>query len=49
MNEIVRAMNSINRGSQESASGIAQTKVGVNQISDATRKLRDLVEGQKII
>jgi methyl-accepting chemotaxis protein len=49
MNEIVSAMNSINRGSQESASGIAQTKVGVNQISDATRKLRDLVEGQKII
>ncbi len=48
MNEIVSAMNSINRGSQESASGIAQTKVGVNQIGDATRKLRDLVEGQKI-
>jgi len=48
MNEIVSAMNSINRGSQESASGIAQTKVGVNQIGDATKKLRDLVEGQKI-
>ena len=47
MNEIVSAMNSINRGSQESASGIAQTKVGVNQIGDATRKLRDLVEGHK--
>lgn len=48
MNEIVGAMNSINRGSQESASGIAQTKVGINQIGDATKKLRDLVEGQRI-
>lgn len=47
MNEIVSAMNSINRGSQDSASGIAQTKVGVSQIGDATKKLKDLIEGQK--
>ncbi len=44
--EIVFAMNSINKGSQETANGIAETKVGVDQIAKATKKLKDLVEGQ---
>ncbi len=46
ISEIVEAMNSINRGAQETASGTAQTKVGVDQITDATRKLKELVEGK---
>jgi methyl-accepting chemotaxis protein len=46
ISEIVDAMNSINRGAQETASGTAQTKVGVDQITDATRRLKELVEGK---
>jgi methyl-accepting chemotaxis protein len=49
ISEIVSAMNSINHGSQETATGTAQTKVGINQISDATKKLRDMVEGNKLL
>ncbi|HMV77445.1 MAG TPA: methyl-accepting chemotaxis protein [Leptospiraceae bacterium] len=49
INEMVTAMNSINKGSQETATGIAQTKVGITQISDATHKLKLLIEGDKSV
>ncbi|MCX7997511.1 MAG: methyl-accepting chemotaxis protein [Leptospiraceae bacterium] len=44
--EIVSAMNSINKGSHETANGIAETKVGIEQIVQATRNMQDLVEGR---
>ncbi|MDX1960136.1 MAG: methyl-accepting chemotaxis protein [Leptospiraceae bacterium] len=47
ISEIVSAMNSINRGSQETATGTTQTKSGIDQIVVATKKLKKLVEGMK--
>jgi methyl-accepting chemotaxis protein len=45
--EIVSAMNSISKGSQETAMGLAETKVGADQIGSATVRLRNHVEGKK--
>jgi methyl-accepting chemotaxis protein len=47
ISEIVSAMNSISKGSQETAMGLAETKVGADQIGSATVKLRNHVEGVK--
>lgn len=47
ISEIVSAMNSISKGSQETAMGLAETKVGADQIGSATVKLRNHVEGKK--
>jgi len=47
ISEIVSAMNSISKGSQETAIGLAETKVGADQIGSATVKLRNHVEGKK--
>ncbi len=47
ISEIVFAMNSISKGSQETSMGIAETKIGVDQISNATLRLKNLVEGKR--
>ncbi len=47
ISEIVFAMNSISKGSHETSMGIAETKVGVDQISSATLKLKNLIEGKR--
>ena len=47
ISEIVFAMNSISKGSQETSMGIAETKVGVDHINSATLKLKNLIEGKR--
>lgn len=45
--EVVQAMNNLNHGSRETATGITQTKVGINQVNEATMSLKSIVEGKK--
>lgn len=40
VNQVVEAMNSINAGARQSASGVAQTKVGIDKLQDAARHLQ---------
>lgn len=47
ISEVVQAMNNLNHGSRETATGITQTKVGIKQVDDATISLKQIVEGKK--
>ncbi len=46
INEVVEAMNVINTGTRESATGISQTKVGIHQLNNAALSLSGMVEGK---
>ncbi len=41
--QVVEAMDSVNAGARETASGIGQTKVGVDRIQDTSAELRSIV------
>ncbi|MEC4983416.1 MAG: methyl-accepting chemotaxis protein [Oscillatoria sp. PMC 1068.18] len=41
--QIVQAMNSINQGAKESASGISQTKIGTEKLNDAALELKTII------
>jgi methyl-accepting chemotaxis protein len=41
--QVVEAMDAINNGSKETASGIGQTRIGVQQLNDAAQSLQTLV------
>jgi Methyl-accepting chemotaxis protein (MCP) signalling domain len=41
--QVVEAMDAINNGSKETASGITQTRIGVQQLNDAARNLQIIV------
>jgi methyl-accepting chemotaxis protein len=41
--QVVEAMEAINIGSKETAGGIAQTRIGVQQLNDAARNLQIIV------
>jgi methyl-accepting chemotaxis protein len=41
--QVVGAMNSLNRATQETASGISQIKIGTQRLSDASVVLKDMV------
>ncbi|MEM9541172.1 MAG: methyl-accepting chemotaxis protein [Cyanobacteria bacterium P01_E01_bin.42] len=41
--QVVQAMNAINHGAQESASGIGQTKLGTQKLNEATQFLKEMI------
>ena len=41
--QVVEAMNALNLGAKESASGITQVKVSTQQLNDAAHKLKAVV------
>ncbi|MBP0016352.1 MAG: methyl-accepting chemotaxis protein [Cyanobacteria bacterium SBLK] len=41
--QVVQAMNAINHGAQESASGIGQTKRGTQKLNEATQFLKEMI------
>ncbi len=43
MQQVVAAMNEINLGAKETASGITQVKVSTEQLKDAAHKLKAVV------
>ncbi|MDF3819097.1 methyl-accepting chemotaxis protein [Leptospira sp. 96542] len=45
ISEVVQAMNNLNNGSRETATGITQTKIGIGQVQSATLSLKRIVEG----
>lgn len=46
VNEIVQAMDSLNRGSAENVAGISQIRQGMSQVNDAARDMQSLVDGK---
>lgn len=45
INEVLQAMNALNKGSTETANGVAQTKIGIEQLNQAAYKLTEIVSG----
>jgi methyl-accepting chemotaxis protein len=41
--QVVTAMNNINQGARETASGISQTRLGTTKLNEATQKLKQIV------
>jgi methyl-accepting chemotaxis protein len=41
--QVVEAMNAINKGAKESAVGISQTRSGTEQLNKAARSLKQMV------
>ncbi|MCB1177776.1 MAG: methyl-accepting chemotaxis protein, partial [Leptospiraceae bacterium] len=46
ISEVLEAMNSLNISSSETANGIAQTKIGIEQLNQVSHKLKELVSGK---
>lgn len=45
VNEIVQSMDSLNKGSEETAIGIGQIKKGISQVKDAATEMKVLIDG----
>ena len=43
ISQIVEAINGINVGAKETASGITQTKVGIQKLNEAAQDLKEMV------
>jgi methyl-accepting chemotaxis protein len=41
--QVLAAMESLNTGAQETASGISQTRVGIDSLHDAAVRLKQLI------
>ncbi|MCP5493339.1 MAG: methyl-accepting chemotaxis protein [Leptospiraceae bacterium] len=48
INEVLQAMNALNKGSTETANGVAQTKIGIEQLNQAAYKLTEIVSGHSL-